>query len=143
MIGVTKTPQQAINLRSQLCKLIRPMYSNPPAFGARLVGKILNDPVLYAEWIEQVQMMVKRIKQMRQALYDELKALSTPGDWTHIITQIGMFSYTGLNAPQSRMMIEKYHIYLTDNGRISMAGLNARNVKYFAECMNSVIRLQS
>ena len=140
LITVSKTSQQAANIRSQICKIIRPMYSNPPAFGARIVSTILNDPTLYNEWLDQVQTMVKRIKEMRQVLFSELRSLGTPGKWDHIVSQIGMFSYTGLNAVQSKMMIEKHHIYLTDNGRISMAGLNSGNVKYFAKSMDDVVR---
>lgn len=40
--------------------------------------------------------MANRIKEMRQKLYDSLVEVGAPGDWTHIINQIGMFSYTGL-----------------------------------------------
>jgi len=40
--------------------------------------------------------MSKRIMDMRRLLFEELKRLNTPGDWSHIVSQIGMFSYTGL-----------------------------------------------
>lgn len=66
--------------------------------------------------------MSSRIKSMRRALYDELKRLNTPGTWEHIINQIGMFSYTGLTKDQVRILLQKYHIYILDSGRISISG---------------------
>lgn len=63
--------------------------------------------------------MSQRIRSMRKALTDELKRLGTPGDWSHITKQIGMFSFTGLTPKQVEVMINKYHIYMLSNGRIS------------------------
>ena len=77
---------------------------------------------------------------MRHALFNELGRLGTPGDWTHITTQIGMFSFTGLNKAQVKRMISKWHVYLLGSGRISMAGLNTGNVKYVAKAMDDCVR---
>ncbi|KAL7752265.1 ribosomal RNA processing protein [Sorochytrium milnesiophthora] len=137
---VAPTAAQAKAAGSQIAKLVRAMYSNPPAYGARIVSLVLNDPSLYAEWLENLQTMSSRIKLMRQMLFDALQALGTPGSWNHILDQIGMFSYTGLNAAQSRGMKDLFHIYMTDNGRISMAGLTTQNVQYFAESLDWVVR---
>jgi len=130
-------------IRSQLSVLARSEISNPPAHGARLVALILNDPDLFEQWKEDIKTMAGRIIKMRKELYrlltDELK---TPGTWNHIIDQIGMFSFTGLNAEQSQALIDKAHIYLTTNGRISMAGLNTKNVRYFAENLDKAVRGQ-
>jgi aspartate aminotransferase len=140
LVAVCGNPEEARAVRSQLCKLQRALISNPPAFGARIVSRILNDPALYAEWMANLATMVTRIKAMRRALYDELVRLGTPGKWEHVISQIGMFSYTGLSKAQSTVMKERFHIYLTDNGRISIAGLTSKNIKYFAESMDWVVR---
>lgn len=137
---VTQNAEAAKNVRSQLAKLTRSMISNPPAFGARIVSKILNNEQLYKEWLEDLKTMVDRIHAMRKQLYDLLQELKTPGSWEHVITQIGMFSYTGLSPKQSLLMREKFHIYMTDNGRISIAGLNSRNIAYFAKCLDWVVR---
>ena len=137
---VTKSTETARNVRSQLSKLNRSSISNPPAFGARIVGKILNDPHLFSEWFNDLHIMVDRIKSMRKRLHELLVELDTPGNWDHVISQIGMFSYTGLSVKQSLLMRERFHIYLTDNGRISIAGLNSKNVDYFAQSMDWVVR---
>lgn len=74
-----------------------------------------------------------------QELFGSLKALGTPGDWNHILNQIGMFSYTGLSPPQVQNLTQKWHIYLTADGRISMAGLNPQKCKYLAEAMHDSV----
>lgn len=125
---------------SQLDLIIRNLYSNPPKHGANIVKTILGSPELYKEWCDELKAMSVRIQEMRAALFAEMTTLGTPGSWTHITSQIGMFSYTGLNKAQATAMLEKHHIYMLPNGRISMAGINTKNVKYFAECMDDVVR---
>ncbi|XP_055696345.1 aspartate aminotransferase, cytoplasmic-like [Lutzomyia longipalpis] len=124
---------------SQLSLLIRGMYSSPPAFGSRIVGTILNDPELRAEWMLCIKTMSERIMRMRRMLYDHLIALKTPGTWSHIIDQIGMFSYTGLSEEQSQRLAREFHIYLPKSGRISLSGLNDRNMEYVAKAIHYVI----
>jgi aspartate aminotransferase len=140
LVIVGKSQDAAQKAGSQLCKIQRAMISNPPAFGARIVSKVLNTPDLYQEWRVQLKSMADRIISMRTALKGALLELGTPGNWDHITDQIGMFSFTGLTASQVKVLKEKYHSYLTDNGRISMAGLNTKNVRRFAEAVDWVVR---
>ncbi|KAH8556948.1 aspartate aminotransferase [Umbelopsis sp. PMI_123] len=137
---VTRTPEQAQHVLSQLEILSRSEISNPPAYGARIVDLVLNDKQLYAEWNDNLGTMSGRIIEMRKRLFDKLQQLQTPGTWNHIIDQIGMFSFTGLSPAQVKVLKEQYHIYMTDNGRISMAGLSSKNVDYFAESIDKVVR---
>ncbi|TFK42688.1 aspartate amino-transferase [Crucibulum laeve] len=133
--------ETAERVKSQLSVLQRSEISNPPSHGARLVSLILNDPQLFGEWKRDIETMAGRIIDMRNVLYKLLtEELKTPGNWDHIINQIGMFSFTGINPEQSKALTEKAHIYLTANGRISMAGLNSHNVRYFAESLDKVVR---
>jgi len=97
---VCKTPEIANAVVSQLKIIVRPMYSNPPTWGARIVATVLNDKELFAEWVDQLRGMSSRIQRMRQELYDAIKKNGTPGTWEHILEQIGMFSFTGLTKPQ-------------------------------------------
>ncbi|KAK9465400.1 pyridoxal phosphate-dependent transferase [Lipomyces arxii] len=127
-------------VKSQLSVLQRSEISNPPAYGARIVTKILSDPDLFQLWTENLKEMSGRIQEMRKVLYDKLIELGTPGTWTHIVNQIGMFSFTGLTPSQVGMITKEYHVYLTTNGRISMAGLNTHNVDYFAKAVDAVVR---
>ncbi|KAG8748674.1 Aspartate aminotransferase, cytoplasmic [Ceratobasidium sp. 414] len=138
---VSRTLEEANRVKSQLSVLQRSEISNPPAHGARLVSLILNDPALFEEWKRDIKTMAHRIIAMRDQLYAILtNELKTPGTWKHIVDQIGMFSFTGLTPEQSQQLIDKAHIYLTGNGRISMAGLNSHNIRYFAESLDKVVR---
>ncbi|KAJ3472189.1 hypothetical protein NLG97_g11206 [Lecanicillium saksenae] len=83
--------------------------------------------------------MSGRIIDMRQALRSKLEALGTPGTWNHITDQIGMFSFTGLTEAQVQQLRDEYHIYMTKNGRISMAGLNTNNIDHVATSINKVV----
>ncbi|KAL4889370.1 pyridoxal phosphate-dependent transferase [Aspergillus ambiguus] len=128
------------HVASQLAILQRSEISNPPAYGARIASRVLNDPALFAEWEADLRTMSGRIAEMRKGLRQRLEAKGTPGSWAHITDQIGMFSFTGLTEPQVKLLREKWHVYMTKNGRISMAGLNTHNLDYFAEAVDSVVR---
>jgi aspartate aminotransferase len=125
---------------SQLAILQRSEISNPPIYGARIASIVLNDDALFAEWQENLRTMSGRIIAMRKALRSKLEELGTPGQWNHITDQIGMFSFTGLNETQVLKLRSDAHIYMTKNGRISMAGLNTRNVDYVAKAVDKVVR---
>ncbi|OAA68304.1 aspartate aminotransferase [Niveomyces insectorum RCEF 264] len=130
----------ARRVASQLAVLQRSEISNPPIYGARVAGTVLNDPALFAEWEANLRTMSGRIIGMRTALRAKLEALGTPGPWNHITDQIGMFSFTGLSEAQVQKLREQFHVYMTKNGRISMAGLNTHNVDYFAKAVDQVVR---
>ncbi|KAK0719473.1 pyridoxal phosphate-dependent transferase [Lasiosphaeris hirsuta] len=125
---------------SQLAILQRSEISNPPIYGAKIASTVLNDKALFAEWQENLRTMSGRIISMRTALRAKLEELGTPGRWNHITDQIGMFSFTGLSEAQVAKLRSEFHVYMTKNGRISMAGLNTRNVDYFAKAVDSVVR---
>jgi aspartate/tyrosine/aromatic aminotransferase len=137
---VCESPGEVSNVTSQLDVIIRNLYSNPPKHGANIVRTVLSSPELYQEWRDELLAMSVRIQDMRKELYDELVTLGTPGDWTHITSQIGMFSFTGLSVAQSDAMVDKHHVYMLKNGRISMAGVTSSNVKYLAAAIDDVVR---
>nr|BAN21059.1 aspartate aminotransferase [Riptortus pedestris] len=126
-------------IKSQLSIIIRAMYSNPPNHGARIVATVLSNPEYNQEWRECLKVMSGRIREMRELLRGKLESLGTPGTWDHITTQIGMFSYTGLNSKQVETLVKKYHIYLLRSGRISMCGLNRNNIDYVANAIYDVV----
>ncbi len=127
-------------ISSQLAILQRSEISNPPAYGARIAALVLNDEKLFTEWEANLRTMSGRIKDMRAALREKLEGMGTPGTWKHITEQIGMFSFTGLSEQQVLKLREDAHVYMTKNGRISMAGLNTHNVEYFAKAVDKVVR---
>ncbi|KAG9409848.1 Aspartate aminotransferase, mitochondrial [Aphanomyces cochlioides] len=138
---VCKDAEEAARCESQLKILIRPMYSNPPIHGALLVSTILGDAALKKQWYEECKGMADRIISMRQLLKENIaKVDGSTNEWNHITDQIGMFCYTGLTEPQVERMITKHHIYLTKDGRISMAGVTSKNVEYIAQSIAEVVQ---
>ena len=89
---------EATAVESQLKRAIRPIWSNPPAYGARLVAGVLDDAALAQQWTRDCATMAERIGAMRKALRAELEAAGSTHDWTHVTDQIGMFAFTGMNA---------------------------------------------
>eukprot|EP00928_Gymnodinium_smaydae_P062780 TRINITY_DN46564_c0_g1_i1.p2 TRINITY_DN46564_c0_g1~~TRINITY_DN46564_c0_g1_i1.p2 ORF type:complete len:400 (-),score=97.00 TRINITY_DN46564_c0_g1_i1:172-1371(-) len=130
--------QQAV--LSQMKILVRQAYSSPPKHGAAIVHQILSNPDLKAQWLGELNLMATRIKTMRTALRSALEAKGTPGTWNHVTDQIGMFTFTGLNQEQVERMVKEFHVYMTKDGRISVAGLNPNNVEYVASSIDAVVR---
>ncbi|KAH7685717.1 Aspartate aminotransferase protein [Dioscorea alata] len=136
---VCKTADVAAKVESQLKLVIRPMYSSPPIHGASIVATILKDSEMYNEWTIELKAMADRIISMRHQLFEALRERGTPGDWTHIVKQIGMFTFTGLNTEQVAFMTKEYHIYMTSDGRISMAGLSSKTVPLLADAIHAAV----
>jgi len=116
------------------------MYSNPPIYGARVVSTVLEDEHLSAEWSKEVKLMADRIISMREKLVKNLKEAGSKHNWSHITNQIGMFCYSGLTESQVETLKTKWHIYMTKDGRISMAGVSSDKVKYLAEAIHDVTK---
>jgi len=130
--------EEASAVESQLKILIRPMYSNPPIHGARLVNTILEDDKLYAEWLIEIKSMADRIITMRSQLKQKLEEAGSLRDWSHITKQIGMFCFSGLTADHVATLGKDYSIYLTKDGRISVVGVTSGNVDYLAQSIHEV-----
>jgi aspartate aminotransferase len=136
---VGQDKEEAARLASQLKAIVRPMYSNPPVYGARLVVEVLKDEALRQQWTTECRGMADRIIKMRHLLKDSLVGLGSTRDWSHITDQIGMFCFTGLNKEQVLQIRGPEHaIYCTEDGRISMAGITSANVAHVAKAIHTV-----
>ncbi|RIX44733.1 MAG: aspartate/tyrosine/aromatic aminotransferase [Rhodocyclales bacterium GT-UBC] len=124
----------------QLKATVRRNYSSPPMFGAELVSTVLNDPQLKTDWLAEVEGMRSRIIAMRETLVEALGQTLPGRDFAYLITQRGMFSYTGLSAPQVDRLRDEFGIYLVRSGRICVAGLNTQNVARVADAFAKVMR---
>ncbi len=125
---VCQSKDEAGRVLSQLKRVIRTNYSNPPIHGAQVVALVLTTPALRALWEEELAGMRVRIRQMRVALQDKLSAAGMPQDMGFITRQQGMFSYSGLSAAQMQRLRTEFGIYGVDSGRICVAALNAGNI---------------
>uniref|UniRef100_A0A673W2W4 Aspartate aminotransferase n=1 Tax=Salmo trutta TaxID=8032 RepID=A0A673W2W4_SALTR len=137
---VCKDAEEAKRVESQLKILIRPIYSNPPMNGARIAATILNTPDLYKEWLGEVHGMANRIITMRELLVANLKKEGSTRNWKHVIDQIGMFCFTGLKPEQVERLTKEFSVYMTKDGRISMAGVTSGNVGYLAQGIHAVTK---
>jgi aromatic-amino-acid transaminase len=131
--------EEASRVLSQLKIVIRTNYSNPPTHGAQVVATVLTTPSLRQQWEEELAGMRNRIKAMRLALVDKLKAAGVARDLTFITTQRGMFSYSGLTKPQMERLRNDFGVYGVDSGRICVAALNEKNLPYVADSIAKVL----
>lgn len=141
---IGEAPEELARAESQFALLARGMYSSPPGNGARIVEAILSDGGLLSQWGEDVDLMGGRLREMRRSLFDALveKQCRGPGrgatGWEHLLEQRGMFCFTGLKPEQVQQLIAR-SVYLTGNGRISIAGVNSGNVARLAEHLKGVL----
>jgi aspartate/tyrosine/aromatic aminotransferase len=136
---VAPSAEVAPRVQSQIDKVIRANYSNPPAHGAEVVNKILRDAELRKQWEGEVATMRNRINGMRTELVRALKDHGVPGDYSFIQRQRGMFSFSGLTKSQVERLREEYAIYVVGSGRINVAGLTPCNIDRVAECIGKIV----
>ena len=125
---VCESREEAERVLSQLKRVIRTNYSNPPTHGAQVVALVLTTPALRTLWERELAGMRVRIKEMRVALQAKLSAAGMKQDMSFITRQKGMFSYSGLGKEQMQRLRSEFGIYGVDSGRICVAALNSRNI---------------
>jgi aspartate/tyrosine/aromatic aminotransferase len=136
---VTPSPEAAQASISHVKKCIRANYSNPPSHGASIVVAVLNDPELRAQWEGEVQAMCDRINGLRKLFVETLAAKGVERDFSFIERQRGMFSFSGLTKEQAQALREQHSVYILDNGRMNVAGMNADNMDAICEAVASVL----
>lgn len=139
---LTESEQEAKRVLSQVKRVIRTNYSNPPTFGAAVVGEVLNSPELFAMWDEELGQMRERIKLMRSSLVEKLAENGIDQDFSFVLRQNGMFSFSGLTADQVDQLREEHAIYALSTGRICVAALNSRNIDIVSDAIAQVLKAQ-
>ena len=137
---VTASKEESARVLSQVKRVIRTNYSNPPTHGGAVVAAVLSSPELRKVWEEELAGMRDRIRAMRVGLVDKLKTRGVAQDFSFVVKQRGMFSYTGLTATQVERMRSEFGIYAVSTGRICLAALNSKNIDYVADAIATVIR---
>ncbi|MBW7899856.1 MAG: aspartate/tyrosine/aromatic aminotransferase [Rhodocyclaceae bacterium] len=136
---VTAGKDEAARVLSQVKRVIRTNYSNPPIHGGALVAAVLASPELRQQWEQELAGMRDRIRAMRTGLVDAIKAAGVTQDFSFVVKQRGMFSYTGLSAAQVETLKTDFGIYAVSTGRICLAALNTKNIGYVAEAIAKVL----
>ncbi|MGK2889816.1 MAG: aromatic amino acid transaminase [Candidatus Malihini olakiniferum] len=135
---VCEDADSAQRVLGQLKIKVRRNYSTPPNYGAQVVSNVLNDAARNTEWKAEVEEMRSRILSMRKALVDALKAELATHNFDYLLTQRGMFSYTGFSPVQVDRLRDKFGVYLIASGRMCVAGLNSGNVARVAKAFAAV-----
>jgi len=137
---VAADKEESGRVLSQLKRVIRTNYSNPPTHGGTVVAQVLTSPELRAEWETELGEMRERIRAMRAALVAKLKERGVARDFGFVMQQRGMFSYSGLAAAQVDRLREEHGIYAVSTGRICVAALNNRNIDAVADGIAAVLK---
>src|SRR4051794_8897089 len=140
MSVVTGSSEEALRVLSQVKRIVRTNYSNPPTHGGQIVATILANPQLASLWDRELGGMRERIKVMRKQFVDGVHKRVPGSDWSFILRQRGMFSYTGLTKDQVLSLRKEYAIYTIETGRVCVAALNTKNVDYVADAIAKVLR---
>lgn len=130
---------EAKRVLSQVKRVIRTNYSNPPTHGARIVSNVLNNPELKALWEEELTEMRVRIHTMRELMVKKLAEKGAKRDFSFVMQQRGMFSYSGLTADQVERLRTEFGIYAVNTGRICVAALNMNNIDAVTDAIIAVL----
>jgi aromatic-amino-acid transaminase len=136
---VTQSAEEASRTLSQLKRVIRTNYSNPPTHGGQTVAMVLTTPELRTLWERELGEMRDRIKLMRRELVEKIRSHRADFDFSFVARQRGMFSYSGLTKEQVHRLRNEYSIYAIDSGRICVAALNSKNIDYVADAIAKVL----
>lgn len=136
---VASSKDEAARVLSQIKRVVRTNYSNPPTHGCHVVTKVLTTPELRALWEQELGQMRDRIKKMRKALVDNVHARKPGYDISFVLKQRGMFSYSGLSKDIVEKLRKEHSIYAVDSGRICVAALNTKNVERVAEAIAALV----
>ena len=137
---VAQQAGEAARVLSQLKRAIRANYSNPPTLGGQIVATVLSAPELRSLWEQELAGMRERIKTLRKQLVDGIHRRLPGADFSFVLRQRGMFSYSGLTKAQVARLRQEFSIYAIDTGRICVAALSAKNIDYVADAIAQVIR---
>src|SRR5690606_30441560 len=136
---VCSSREESNRVLSQLKRVIRTNYSNPPTHGGMIVSSVLNTPELFQLWTDELAGMRNRIRSMRTQLVDKLKANGVQQNFDFVLSQRGMFSYSGLTAAQVDRLRDEHGVYAVSSGRICVAALNSHNIDYVAKSIAEVL----
>ncbi len=136
---VSESKEESARVLSQVKRVIRTNYSNPPTHGASIVAAVLNSPELRAQWEAELAEMRLRIRGMRTQMVDTLAKNAPQRDFSFVGRQRGMFSYSGLSVEQVHRLRNEFGIYALDTGRICVAALNQSNIKVVTDAIVQVI----
>ncbi len=139
LTALASTEEAAKRILSHLKIMARVNYSTPPSHGAAIVATVLGDPELRAEWVGEVAAIRERIQEMRRLFVETLRAQGVTRDFSFLLTQNGMFSFSGLDKAQVERLRQEFAIYIVGSGRINVAGMTPGNMNRLCEAIAAVL----
>jgi aromatic-amino-acid transaminase len=136
---VAQSSEEAARSLSQLKRMVRTNYSNPPTHGGKIVATVLTNPELKRIWEQELDHMRSRIQSMRSQLVEKVRARAPGFDFDFVTRQRGMFSYSGLSKDAVARLRQEFSVYAIDSGRICVAALNSRNIDSVADALTRVV----
>jgi aromatic-amino-acid transaminase len=137
---VAGSAEEAARALSNIKRHVRANYSNPPTHGCDIVARVLTTPELRKQWEQELGAMRDRIKVMRKALADGVQKRVPGTDWSFVLRQNGLFSYTGLTKAQVERLRSERSVYAIESGRVCVSALNPKNIDYVADAIASVLK---
>lgn len=121
-----------------LAFLNRQNFSFPPDHGGKLVTLILKNEELKSSWIKELNEMRLNMLDIRKSLAEELRKESQSNRFDFLETHRGMFSLLGATKDQVLSMREKHAIYMIEDSRVNIAGLNKKRLSKLARAIIDV-----
>ena len=137
---VASNAQECSAARSQLKRVVRTNYSNPPRHGGAIVATILADAELARLWKEELEAIRVRITRLREQFVATMKTTGGGHDFSFLLPQKGMFSFSGLSPMQVDELRYKHSIYIVGSGRINVAGMSESRMDYLCNTVATVVK---
>ena len=140
---LAKNRDQTQAVFSQVKAVVRANYSNPPTFGGQIVKTVFEDAELRSLWLKELEEMRVRISELRSQFVNAINQRLPEVDFSHIIRQRGMFSYSGISGDVVDELKNEHSIYLLKSGRINIAGINSNNLDRLCDAIASVMAVKN
>ena len=138
---VSPSSDESAVAMSHLKKIIRVNYSNPPAHGGLSAKIVLTNTELREKWLKELSVMRERIKDMRSSFVKGLRSRGVEQDFSYIVEQRGMFSFSGLSDSAVEFLKNDKSIYIVKGGRINVAGLTTANIDYVCDAVSEILNI--
>lgn len=137
---VSESSKEKKAIQSQIKSIIRAAYSNPPMHPSAIVAKILQEENLKKLWLEELQIMRRRMDNIRRAFVGLLKEKNLKNDWDKILSGKGLFFYSEIPARAIEKIRREKGYYIASDSRINLTGLNEKNLEEFVDALSQEMK---
>ena len=139
VMALTRGDKERQTVDKQWAQLATRHYFTPPAHGASLVRKILNDDQLRALWEAELGAICARLNKIRHKLHFSLCQIVPERDWSFLTQGRGMFAIFPFSAEEITRLRVDHGLYIVPNGRVNLSGFNYRNIDKALDAFDKVL----